>query len=54
MKSHTLTTDKVFTYDEGLLGWNIYKDDQLFAQVYSTEKEVISIVAFLNENMKED
>ena len=54
MKSHTLTTDLKYTYESGILGWTIYKDDEFFAQIFATEKEVISIVAFLNENMKED
>ena len=54
MTSHQLTTDLVYTFDGSGTFWTIYKNDQYFGQIIADEKVIEKIVAFLNENMKED
>ena len=53
MTSGKLHTDLKYTYDGEGISWTIWKNDVVFAVIYSAEKDVIYIVSLLNDK-KED
>jgi hypothetical protein len=43
-----------YTYDGEKDTWRIFKGQIVFAHIYSTEKDCIELVSYLNSKPKED